>query len=99
MELAFLNNMGIHPIINPINANLVCIGKLLKRYFRILPNNNIPVTPPRPIGSKNLKFVLKSLKIFKTLFINFSYKPKITQRTPLLIPGSIAPAPIAIPFK
>ena len=32
------------------------------------------------------------------LSISFSYIQKITQKTPLLIPGRIAPLPIAIPI-
>lgn len=58
-----------------------------------------PIKTPTTIGSKNLKLFFMSLKKYKMLFNNFSYIPKITQKTPLLIPGKIAPAPIAIPLK
>lgn len=44
-------------------------------------------------------FFFTSLKKCKTDSSNFSYKPKITQKTPLLTPGRIAPIPIKIPTK
>ena len=54
---------------------------------------------PVTIGNKNLKFYLIFLKKFSTQLSKFSYIPKITHSTPLLIPGRIAPAPISMPLK
>ena len=54
---------------------------------------------PDIIGNKNFKFSFIFLKNPKKAFINFSYIPKITHKTPLLIPGKMAPAPIKIPFE
>ncbi len=59
----------------------------------------IPIIAPETIGNKNLKFSLIFLKKPNIEFIRFSYIPKITHNTPLLIPGKIAPAPIKIPFE
>ena len=64
----------------------------------MLLNKNIESSEPKTIGHKNKKFFLISLKKCKTQSTNFSYKPKITQNTPLLTPGKIAPAPINIPI-
>ena len=49
--------------------------------------------------NKNLKFLRISEKKFKTLSNIFSYMPKMTHNTPLLIPGKIHPAPIKIPLQ
>ena len=54
---------------------------------------------PKKIGNKNWKLYFIFLKKFNTQFSNFSYMPKITHNTPLLMPGRIAPAPKAIPLK
>ena len=59
----------------------------------------IPIIPPVKRGNKNLKFSFIFLKNPKIEFIKFSQMPKITHKTPLLIPGRIAPAPNNIPFK
>lgn len=91
---AFLNKIGISPNINPIKASLVCIGKVLNKYFKILPNAKTPMKIPKDMGKRNKKCSLKFLNKFKTLFTSFSYIPKITHKTPLLMPGSMAPAPI-----
>ena len=64
----------------------------------ILLNNIMPTTAPHAIGKRNLILPLTSLKKFKTQFNSFSYNPKTIQITPLLIPGSIAPEPMKIPF-
>ena len=66
--------------------------------MRILLNSKIPIPAPIINGVRNFELFLRSLKKFKILSKSFSYIPKITQSTPLLIPGRIAPAPIAIPF-
>ena len=58
----------------------------------------MPNKTPSAIGKINLKFCLIFLKKFKIQFIKFSYIPKMTHKTPLLIPGKIAPAPIKIPL-
>ena len=98
-EFIFLINIGMLPKIRPINPKLVCVGKVLKSDFNILPNKNTPTTPPKPIGNKYKKFCLKFLNKLNTELISLSYIPKITQITPLLIPGSIAPAPSNKPTK
>jgi len=51
------------------------------------------------MGHKNKKFFLTFLKKCKTVTTIFSYKPKITKKTPLLTPGSMAPVPIRKPIK
>jgi len=71
----------------------------VKASFKILLNKRTPIRVPRMIGSKNLVFFLISLKKNNTEFIIFSYIPKITQKTPLLIPGKMAPHPIKIPVN
>ena len=68
-------------------------------YFKIFPNKIMPTQIPRAIGNKNLKLDLKFLKKFNMQFSKGSYIPNITHNTPLLIPGKIAPAPMAIPLK
>ena len=60
---------------------------------------NTPIPAPIIIGIRNCKFSLGDLKKSSTLFKSFSYIPKITHKTPLLIPGKIAPDPIKIPLK
>ena len=62
-------------------------------------NEEDDVQETLPPQQQNLKLFLVSLKKFKTLFTSFSYIPNITHKTPLLIPGSIAPAPIKIPIQ
>ena len=98
-EFTFLTNKGILPKISPIKQKLVWVGKVEKSAFKILPNKNTPIMPPKPIGSKYKKFFLKFLNRLNIESINLSYIPKITQITPLLTPGSIAPAPSSIPIK
>ena len=90
---------GILPKIKPINEYFVCIGYDVYKNFKRLPKRTIPINAPIPKGRRYKKFFLKSLKRFRTLLTSLSYIPKITQKTPLLIPGSIAPAPIHIPLK
>ena len=58
----------------------------------------MPINKPIIIGKRNFKLFLTLVKKPKTLSTIFSYKPKITQITPLLIPGKIAPAPIKNPL-
>lgn len=96
---AFFRSAGNVPKIKPINAKHDCILKVKKKYFKIFPNNIIPITAPKKIGTRNRRLFFKSLKRLVMLFTSFSYIPKITQKTPLLIPGIIAPAPIKIPIK
>ena len=50
------------------------------------------------MGKRNLILFFRSLKKFKIESSNFSYIPNTIHITPLLIPGSIAPIPIKIPF-
>ena len=57
------------------------------------------MVPPIAIGSKKDKLFLKFFNNPKQASINLSYIPVITQMTPLLTPGSMAPAPINIPIK
>ena len=66
---------------------------------KTLLNKKIESNAPRTIGHKNKKFFLILLKKCNILSTIFSYKPNITKKTPLLIPGKIAPAPINIPIK
>ncbi len=87
------------PKIKPIKQKLVCVGNLLNKYSKIFPNKNTPTTPPRKMGKRNKKFFLKFLNKPITEFINLSYIPNITQSTPLLTPGRIAPAPSNMPIK
>ena len=89
---------GIQPNIRPINVNDVISGYLSKKKRIILLKIIIPVRPPKVNGARNIKFFFQSLKKFNILFKSFSYIPKITHNTPLLIPGIMAPAPIKIPF-
>ena len=98
-EFTFLTNRGILPNISPIKQKLVWAGKVEKSVFNILPNKNTPIIPPKPIGSKYKKFFLKFLNKLNIASISLSYIPKITQITPLLTPGNIAPAPSNIPIK
>ena len=84
---------------SPIKQKLVCVGKCSKSAFNIFPNKNTPRIPPRKIGNKNEKFFLKFLNNPKRELINLSYNPNITQITPLLTPGRIAPAPNNIPIR
>ena len=98
-EFTFLTNRGILPSISPIKQKLVWVGKVEKSVFNILPNKNTPIIPPKPIGSKYKKFFLKFLNKLNIASISLSYMPKITQITPLLTPGNIAPAPSSIPIK
>ena len=65
--------------------------------MRILLNSKIPIPAPIINGVRNFELFLRSLKKFKILSKSFSYIPKITQSTPLLIPGRIAPAPMLEP--
>lgn len=88
---------GILPRIRPIKINFICIGYAKNKYFKIFPNRIIPIIIPNPIGKRYLKFSFIFLKKFKTQFNSFSYMPKMTHKTPLLIPGKIAPAPIKMP--
>lgn len=62
-------------------------------------SKKIPTKAPETIGNRKSVFFFISLKKCKTALSNFSYKPKITQKTPLLIPGRIAPAPTKMPTK
>lgn len=98
-ELTFLMRIGILPKIKPIKQKLVWVGKRSNNAFNIFPNKSTPITPPIKIGNKNEKFFLKFLNNPKIEFINLSYIPNITQRTPLLTPGRIAPAPSNMPIK
>lgn len=98
-EFTFFINAGMLPSIRPIKQKLVGAGKVLNKVFKIFPNRNTPIIPPSPIGKRNRKFFLKSLNKFKIESINLSYIPIMTQITPLLMPGSIAPAPSIIPIK
>ena len=50
-------------------------------------------------GRRYKKFFLKSLKIEEQDSNNLSYIPKITQNTPELTPGKIAPKPISSPMN
>ena len=63
-----------------------------------MPNDITPKNVPINIGNKNLKFSFTLEKKFKIEFKSFSYIPKITHKTPLLIPGSIAPEPMKNPI-
>ena len=65
----------------------------------MFPNKKTPIIPPRASGHKNEKFFLKSLNKLKIESTSLSYIPIITQITPLLIPGRIAPEPSSIPIK
>lgn len=58
----------------------------------------MPTKAPKHIGNKNLKLFFISLKNDNILSSSFSYSPVTIQITPLLMPGSIAPAPINIPL-
>jgi hypothetical protein len=98
-EFTFFTSTGILPRIRPIKQKLVGAGKVLNKVFKIFPNKNTPIIPPSPIGKRYRKFFLKSLNKFEIESISLSYIPIITQITPLLIPGSIAPAPSRIPIK
>lgn len=98
-EFTFLTNRGILPNISPIKQKLVWAGKVEKSVFNMLPNKNTPIIPPKPIGSKYKKFFLKFLNKLNIESMSLSYIPKITQITPLLTPGSIAPAPSSNPIK
>ena len=72
---------------------------MLNKHFNILPSKRTPMAPPIAIGSKKDKLFLKFFNNPKQASINLSYIPVITQMTPLLTPGSMAPAPINIPTK
>ena len=82
-----------------MNSEFVCNGNLYNKKFNILLKIKKPRQIPIKIGKRNLKFSLGALKKSNTLFNNFSYIPNITHKTPLLIPGKIAPEPINIPLK
>lgn len=71
----------------------------LNKKFKMLPQIKTPTRTPNAIGNRNLKFCLMSLKKLVIEFMIFSYKPKTTHKTPLLIPGKIAPIPIVMPTK
>lgn len=86
-----LKREGILPKIKPAKIYFNVFSKLENKQFKIFPNRNTPITIPINIGNKNKKFFLKSLNIFKILSINFSYIPKTTHKTPLLIPGKMQP--------
>lgn len=98
-EFTFFISIGMLPKINPIKQKLVWIGNVLNNPFKILPTQKTPMIPPRAIGKMYKKFFLKFLNNPKSELINLSYIPSITQITPLLIPGSMAPAPNNIPIK
>lgn len=95
----FFIKIGILPKIKPIKQNLVCAWKLLKKNFNTLLTAKTPKNPPTAIGNKYIKFFLKFLNNPNIESTNLSYIPNITQSTPLLIPGSIAPLPNNIPTK
>ena len=95
----FFTRSGMLPRIKPIKQKLVWTGNILNKVFSIFPNKNTPTKPPTASGNKKVKFFLKSLNKLKIEAISLSYIPVITQITPLLTPGSIAPAPINIPIK
>ena len=62
----------MHPTINPIKIDFVCIGKANNRKFNNLLNIKTPIKPPNAIGNKNLKLFFISLKKFKIEFTSFS---------------------------
>ena len=94
-----VNKTGSEPKINPINKNLQIFSYLKNAIFIKFPNRKIPINPPIANGSKYKKFFLKFLKIDEQAFKSLSYIPKITQNTPELTPGKIAPKPINKPTK
>lgn len=98
-ELTFFTSIGMLPKISPIKQKLVCVGKLSNKACRMFPKRSTPIIPPKTIGNKNKKFFLKFLNRPNIEFISLSYMPNITQSTPLLIPGRIAPAPSNMPIK
>ena len=98
-EFIFLIRIGMLPKISPIKQKLVGVGKRSNKDFNIFPNKNTPTSPPRVMGNKYRKFFLKPLNKPNKESMSLSYIPNITQRTPLLIPGRIAPAPSNMPIK
>ena len=98
-ELTFFTSIGMLPKISPIKQKLVCVGKLSNKTCKIFPKRSTPIIPPKAIGNKNKKFFLKFLNKPNIEFISLSYIPNITQSTPLLIPGRIAPTPSNMPIK
>ena len=61
MLFAFLNRIGILPIIKPIKQKLVGIGYVANKNFNNLLTSNTPIIPPSAIGNRKAKFFLKSL--------------------------------------
>lgn len=61
--LAILKIDGRVPIIKPIKLKFACIGNFENKKFKLLAKSKTPIMPPIKIGSKNLKFFLKSVKI------------------------------------
>ena len=59
----------------------------------------MPIKTPKKIGDKNKKYFFGFLKKCSIEYNIFSYKPKITRRTPALRPGKIAATPINMPNK
>jgi len=97
--LAVFNTAGIVPKINPIKQNFEVLGYKLYITFNMFPNKTVPIIIPIIIGISNFKFSFKLLKKLSIELISFSYNPKETKITPLLIPGKILPKPIKIPIK
>ena len=55
---AFLNRIGILPIIKPIKQKLVGIGYVANKNFNNLLTSNTPIIPPSAIGNRKEKFLL-----------------------------------------
>lgn len=98
-EFTFFISIGMLPSINPMKQKETYSGNFSNSVCSIFPNKNTPSPPPQTIGKRYVKFSLKFLNSPNIEFINLSYIPSITHITPLLIPGSIAPAPSSIPVK
>ena len=67
-------------------------------YVLLMVAGNVTIFFSAPIENPNKRLDESQKKKCKILSSNFSYIPKMTQNTPLLIPGKIAPLPIAIPI-